>query len=239
MYKNVYFLHIPKTAGRYLYHNILWVIQDTLVENNIRIDVHHDTRLLAHQQWCESFIDDSTYIVCSLREPAEQLVSYYCHLYGLKADGTRRVPVGGDPINRESFFTWLNSVKDAYSNYQVKNILHTNLQTGLTDPLKAFAEMEIDEALLEERLSRINLLVRSSDLTEENTLKLREKLLSDLGITSESASTITGLRKNPGWQNDDSSTLYGLLNAADIKLLNKISSIDKKIYDNDSLFWHP
>lgn len=235
MYKNIYFLHIPKTAGRFVYRNLLIEMQDTLTENHVRIDVHDQAGISAHQAWCTTYIDDDTYIISIMRDPVKHLVSFYCHTQALSMKGTRISPLGGPTINKASFFNWID--QEWLKNYQVKNFIVEKESTEKFLHKELFKNAITESGLIDQKLSKVNLLLRNDDLTENNIVKIRTKILEDLGIDTSSVST--NFIVNPEFSNEDSTNLYNTLTKEEIDFLYKLSPIDKRIYEDDSYFWIP
>lgn len=235
MYKNIYFLHIPKTAGRFAYQNLLMELEGSLNEGQVRIDVHNQTGVSSHQAWCTTYIEDTTYIISIMRDPVKHLVSLYCHTQAISINGERISPLGGPTINKKDFFNWIN--QEWLSNYQSKNIMVEKESTTRFTHKELFKKPITELEPVKQKLSRINLLLRNEDLTEANIVKIRKKILEDLGI--EATSVSTNFVVNPNFSNEDSTNLYNSLTKAEKDVIYKFSPIDKQIYEDDSYFWIP
>jgi hypothetical protein len=213
-------------------------MEDTYQKSNITISVHHETGLNAHQGWCSTYISDKTYILSVFRDPVEQLVSLYCHSQGLNQGGTRWLPVGGETIAKNYFLEWVDLNVNWIENYQAKNFMVEQEAKMPYMGRKPFIGPISDVNLLEERLARTNLLIRSPDLREDkDVIAIRKKMFSDLGIPE--AEIISTTRTFSDFSNPDSSNLYSQLSEKDIETLYQLSPIDKRIYETDSYFWSP
>jgi Sulfotransferase family len=238
MYKNIYFLHIPKSAGRYVYHCALAPMESIIVENNIRIDVHHTSGANAHQMWCKVLIDDFTYIISSFRDPVERLVSHYCHVMTLNKMGLKIADKEVKPISKELFLEWVEENKNPQADFQAKNFLLETTQTLTTFDFKAlFTDVVVTEKDIKAKLKRTNLLIRSEDLTEENTKKLRQKILLDLNIDADISDIPIPI--NPYFTNELSAEIYKQLTEDEKAKLYALNPLDTKIYKTDAYFWNP
>ena len=89
----------------------------------------------------------------------------------------------------------------------------------------------IDEALLEKRLKRVNLLLCTKNL-KENAIKIQEKIFLDFdiaGIPIES-------RKNGSLFNPYSQYFYGKFSNSEKESLRQYSNIDKNIYEKSQYY---
>ena len=78
-YNKFYFLHIPKTGGRFFTKYIVNQIEDALKQNNIDI-IKPPDNALKHGGWHKD-IDDNTYIVSVFRDPVEFFISAISHMH--------------------------------------------------------------------------------------------------------------------------------------------------------------
>lgn len=230
--KNLYFLHIPKAGGRYIYYNICSPIEDILMKNNIKIDVHHSSKIRAHQFWNEDFIKNDTYILSNFRDPAKQIVSFYCHIKFLNSNGIL-LKDSFDGIDSGSMFNWVENNLEIISNYQSKNFLTTLPENkNMDDNLLSF---NVDKQLLNERLNRLNLFLKIDNIKDKNLSKITNKILLDLNI-KEKVNNKTVIKKET-FENIYSKKLFESLSKKDKELLYNISSVDSEVYNTNKYFW--
>jgi len=233
-YKNFYFLHIPKTGGRYVKSYIL---------NQLNNQVDIISKNERHSGWI-SDIDDSTYIFSILRDPVKLVCSQYAHLVSQKAgliedsldmeNHTDRVKENIININldREHFLKWVYANPWMY-NLQSKEILNGSTENrNVMDIIvqKYTFNNNVDKELLYDRLNRINLLVRQTSLY--NPESVAQKLCSDLNI--EMAGDLE--KDNSIYHNIASSNLYKQLTKEDIAWIEDLFAVDVEIYNNHSIF---
>lgn len=245
-YNKVYFLHIPKTGGRFLNRYILTPIEQTLNNNGIELVKSNQGKLFdrQHAGW-PSWIDDKTYIISVFREPCEFFVSAVCHA---AADQNGL-------IDRENWHIVKNNGNDLVVDKQEidnalflwKYINNFQSQNFILDPGKnnmsifhaAMSNYEnsgtIDKEELYSRINRVNLMIRHSDLKSMDYSILINKISNDLKINIE---LDTSNLNRQHFKNDASSLLFKSLNQEDKDYILQSFEIDKEIYENDSLFWN-
>jgi hypothetical protein len=232
-YKNFYFLHIPKTGGRYVRTYIL-----NQLEN--KIDILGDDR---HDGWIDDISDD-TYVFSILRDPVKYVCSLYAHTVSHKAGfiessndrGRHTDFIKKDIVNisldKKYMFDWL-AVNPWRYNLQSKEILHgTTGKKNVIDNIvqKYIFHSNVDKELLYKRLNRINLLVRQTSLY--NAESVAQKICDDLGI--EMAGEIE--KDNLTYHNIASTNLYNSLTEEDKAKIEELFDIDLEIYNNHSIF---
>jgi len=175
MYKSFYFLHLDKTISINIDASWMTALYQVLERNGINVDLNKQH--YNHNFWRE--FDDETYIFSVIRDPAARACSDFCHLMlyddfnlfkGKEDLYTLRHDLNRTPENLQH---WLDTIHTP--NYQTRAICENNV------------------SVLQERLDRINLLVKTEDFGKDNQLNLFNKILSDFGIPPvESAPLITG-----------------------------------------------
>jgi len=230
-YKNFYFLHIPKTGGRYVKAYILSQLKDTL--NILPITDRHEG-------WVE--VNDDTYIFSILRDPVEFACSLYAHEVMQKAKLMENVLINSkEYLNRNISNVYLDKkylIAYYMANPWAKNLQSKHILNSRTDSKRitdviihryTFTD-EIDKDLLYKRLNRINLLVRQSSLYKPESIA--KKLCNDLDI--KMAGDIE--EDNLIFHNIASSNLYNSLTQEDKDWLEEFFSLDVEIYNNHSIF---
>lgn len=158
--KSFYHLHVSRTNGRFLHK---YVLKDILQASK-----SHDKKFLipevipenwTHHGW-NDLIDDDTYIICSLRDPVEAIVSYNLSFSAI--------------VNKEDFFNRINLV----TNIQSRSFIRW--EKNKVDPHE---DVELDKDLILSRLRRINLLIDSKDINIDSYSKIKKKIADDLDFS--------------------------------------------------------
>ena len=218
-YNKLYFMHIPKTGGRYIIYNVLDQIRQQLKENNVEV---LNSGKFDHSNWY-SKIDDQTYIVSVLRDPVEQCISLYTHEKTTTQGGQLKTDTDIF-LSKKDFYTKINKIKN-YKNFQSKCFI--------SDEKYGFGlhreEVIIDKDILQKRLNRVNLLLNQNNL---NAKKIQEKIFLDLGINGKiNDSSSKGLYYNP-----HSEYFYNQFSDNEKKYIKEYNSIDDDIFKNSKYF---
>jgi hypothetical protein len=228
-----YFLHIPKTGGRYVRTHII-----SHIENKIQF--LDEAR---HSGWVDG-IDDNTYVFSILRDPVKYVCSLYAHAVAQKAglieasnDKGRHTDfikrnIVDIHLDKKYMFDWLAANPWLY-NLQSKEILHgSSANKDVIDNIvqKYIFNNNVDKELLYERLNRINLLVRQVSLY--NPESIVQKLCTDLNI--DLAGEIE--KDTSIFHNVASSNLYNTLTEEDKINIRDMFHIDNEIYNDHSIF---
>jgi hypothetical protein len=241
-YNKVYFLHIPKTGGRFLTKSILRPMENTLKDNGIEL-VKSPEDMRQHAGW-PSWIDNQTYIITVFRDPCEFFVSAVCHSEAGKKkmideDNWHILKDMGESltVSKEELFDTLMRW-DYLENFQSKNLMiepedKSVIQQAMADHSQ---NKLINESLIYEKLKRINLVIRHKDLRNMDYSLLIKKISQDLEVDVE-----IGLSDINGdiFKNKASEVLFNSLNEKEKDIISQMFTLDKKIYEDDSLFWQP
>jgi hypothetical protein len=231
MTKKIRHIHIPKTGGTYLKNAFFFPFYEKSIILGEDYDCAVDKKR-PHKCWYD--IDDNSYIITSFRDPVERTVSHYCELM----NRTPEIPYAS--INK--FRQWINENNNYISNFQSKNILYTlkdddDQQNAIFFyKLKGFLEIDnIEKDKLLQRLKRIDLLIKDSQITPSGFKGFAKKMISDLDSKVDnnffSLETIINYSKQ-------SKELYNMLSPDDIANLQEINYIDLEVYNNNNLFWN-
>lgn len=226
-YKTFYHLQIAKCGGTYLNNIIINQISDILLNNSIKvIDGEH------HLGWQEK---EKTYTVSCLRDPVKRTVSHYAYNY-------LNLPYS-DNENNSSFIGWVKKYEKFISNYQVKNFLYTrNVSLLKSSPNifvpeqnKKFMLVELDKTFAMEKISKINILLKDTQLNYKTCENIGKKILKDFNI-------IDNIKINKNKEHDHninklSLQIYNNLTKKEIDYLYKINSLDSEIYFSEELYF--
>jgi hypothetical protein len=241
-YNKVYFLHIPKTGGRFLTKYILRPMEETLAKHGIEyLRMPEDMR--QHGGW-PFFIDDETYVVSLFREPSEFFVSTVCHAAAGRAeliDKENWHVIRGENLNveKEELFSKL-SYWHYMKDFQAHNFALSPDPAAMSVIKEAQffhdEQKEYDEELIYDRINRTNLFIRTDELKNMDYTLLVKKISEDLGV--ELDVDLSEIDKTY-FKNDASKRLFDSLTQSEKDLILENFTLDKKIYENDSLFWNP
>jgi hypothetical protein len=239
-YDKVYFLHIPKTGGRFFTKYILDAVEDILKQNDIEI-IKPPKNALKHGGWNKD-IDDNTYVISIFRDPVEFFVSAVAHMAGEQAG---IIDQNKDYISKEgssvldidkSFL--FNRLKELsyMKDFQSQNFLLSPQELPLvTEARRQYNKNKtIDYDTIKERIDRVNLLIRHSDLRFMDYSVLLKKISEDLDISID---IDTSLADRNHYKNNSSEILFNKLTKEDRELIYNSFLFDKQIYENNSLFW--
>lgn len=241
-YNKVYFLHIPKTGGRFLNKYILEPISDQLKENGIEL-IKLPDNVLKHGGWSE-LINDNTYIISIFRHPVEFFVSALSHMIsdekGLIDKENNFILKDSDQLTTIPVSEIYNTLPDLpyLKNFQSQNfILDPKGKSIMHASMNSYAKgFLIDISLLYERIKRVNLMIRHNDLKNMDYSLLANKIGEDLDINLKF--NVDHINKTY-FKNNSSEILFNKLNEEDKNFILKSFDLDMKIYNDNSLFWIP
>lgn len=244
-YTSFYFLHVPKTGGRFLSKYIIDPIKKQLSENGIEVLKNpelQNAKRNRHVGWHWG-INSETYIVSCFREPVEWACSYFIHMmyieFGALDMDNEAIVIKNieKKFNGEDLIKWLTENK-FLQNYQSKNYI---LGAGNNSSIKHEIILhnkndgEINKNFLYKRLQRVNLLFRQGDLKNIEPSLLVEKISQDLGIKIDYRPFED--IDNSYYANNASKALYDSLSNFERDSIKSLLAIDVEIYNNDTLFW--
>jgi hypothetical protein len=231
-----YHLHIPKTAGNYVRSELTSSLEESFKENDIAF-------VVGHLCWVQ-YIDQYTYIFSTLRDPAKRTASHFAFMVRSPYFNLDDISIEDrDNPSVKDFMTWLDTYPHYINNFQAKNLIFNPPTHGSTEPNNffffkepSFLEMSLDEAKVWENVKRIDLLMKDTQLTDENMKASKQHIFDSFGISESKTQHIMDGYK---WHNvtENSKKLYNRLSRSDIDKLYDINKLDSEIYFTDSLFW--
>jgi hypothetical protein len=239
MHNSFYFLHIPKTAGRFFTHNIVAPLRDPLIKNGIH-SFYDREKYVAHQHW-GNFIDKNTYVTSLIRDPIKHAVSSYCHYTMLDVTAQRTVPLGLEEFNKYDMFKWWEYHLDFISNQQSKNFLIEDPGIREDGSKIGYGESQImkncivTKEIILKKLEDVSLLIKSENLSLQNVSNIHKKILGDFNI--HNVEIKHKIQKASNYWNPDSTRIYNSLNEKDKEKIFSYSPIDAEIYNTSSLFY--
>jgi hypothetical protein len=240
-YNKIYFLHIPKTGGRFFTKYILEPNEAILKENGIDL-IKLPANVMRHGGWHKD-IDEKTYIISVLRDPVEFFASLTAHMFvdenGLMDNKNNQIIIDQSitlDIDKEYLFNTIEEL-EYLKNFQSQNFTLTPSNTSFIGcSRKNYNKFgtEIDTELLYERIKRTNLMIRHTDLKSMDYSVLINKISDDLGV--KLGLDISFMDKEL-YKNNSSKILFEKLSTKDKEKIYNSFLLDKEIYENDSLFW--
>ena len=223
MKNKFYFLHIPKTGGRFINMNIINPLRPLLESKGIKVyPMGEDIYKPNHDNWNTNFIDDNTYIMTIFRDPAKRTVSQFIEQEGGSPDFEEK-------NNVEYFLNWVKNNVDTI-NTQSKSLF---INKSIYKTNNHDYNFQINKNDLNLKLKRINLILKHQHMNELFCHKIQSKIINDLNINTEKKlyPTINNLFIN-GISNILSKEMFNKLNKNQINFLYNNSSIDSEIYFN-------
>jgi hypothetical protein len=232
-FDSFYFLHIPKTAGRYFTHNVVVPVAPVIKEHGIHSHYDRDT-YVAHQFWAD-FINEKTYVVSLLRDPVQHLVSLYSHFSVLGDSAQHKIPIGAEEYNKDAMFEWMIRNNETVKNVQSKNFLISRVENGFIYSPET-RDCVVTNEIIFDKLKNVSLLIKSEELSLKNTKQAYNKILSDLGVPAKKPEQKLQSRAN-SW-NPDSTRIYSTLTEKEKEKILEFNSIDAEVYNTKSLFYN-
>ena len=243
-YNKVYFLHIPKTGGRFLTKYILRPMENILKDNGIEL-VKSPEDMRQHAGW-PSWIDDQTYVITVFRDPCEFFVSSVCHAAAgrkglIDQENWHIIKEDGKDlrVDKQELYDTLarwEYIKD----FQSQNFVlspNPEIRSVIQESISHHANnIVINKQDVYDKINRTNLMIRTKDLKSTDYSLLVNKISKDLEIEINLDFSQTNKEY---FKNNASEFLFDTLTQEDKDYINKNFMLDKEIYENDSLFWNP
>lgn len=244
-YTSFYFLHVPKTGGRFLNKYVIEPVKKQLSENGIEVLENPklpNAKRNRHVGWNWK-INPETYVISCFREPVQWACSYFIHMMyvDLGALDMENEAIVSKTIDKEfngkDVIKWLTENK-FLQNYQSKNFIlgageGSSIKHEIVRHQKMYDDLDID--LLYKRLNRVNLLFRQGDLKKMEPSLLVEKISQDLNVKIDYSPF--EYIDSDYYSNNASKLLYDSLSNFEKDSIMSLMSIDVDIYNNNVLFW--
>jgi hypothetical protein len=216
-YNKFYFLHIPKTGGRYLNEIAIYPISGELKARGINWLNTED-----HDGWIKE-IDEDTYTVCILRDPVKTACSFFLFFYD--NGNLQKLNLKNDAI--------LNQVRLFFFQFLKRDLWIHNMQSKFLK--RSCADLPIEESfnypvldkdLLYERFNSISFLF-TQDYLESNPLDVANRIFDDIGIHPSKIN----ITKTDEFRQPSSKILYDSLSQDEIDLISSYFEFDYEIYN--------
>jgi hypothetical protein len=205
---------VSKSGGRFLHEYVLKDLIDITRDTDIEY-VFPKTEDInwTHHGWNDSIAND-TYIISSLRDPVEAIVSYRMQHGGL--------------TDKDHLFASINHI----ANIQSRSFIQWD--NNVIDPKK---NVEFDKDLIISRLNRIDLLLDSKDINIRTYNKIKRKIADGVGIKGVKyidSIEDTNIFKTPGVKEFCDS-----LTEEEIEIIKKANYMDVELYEAAKSLFFP
>jgi len=235
--KIFYHLHIPKTGGTSLNLFLNKTIYPILKSNNIEIYTQNnniDIIPISHNGWKP--INNNIYIISSMRDPVKRCISQYVFLDNFKKNNN--FDIANTDINKKTFLEWFYKNENILSNYQLKNLFYCQDGSFYPEELDGNSpEININVLpieIIKKNLSKINILIKTENITELNLKLMYYKILKDFNIDIKEKYEYKENIKQ--YVNNKSLDIYNSLTKSEINFIEVINSIELEIYNTESYF---
>lgn len=213
-----YFLHCPKTGGRYVTENVVNVFRPDLASKNIAPSQY---LAFGHNAWKPVIDNPDMFIFSIFREPIKRIVSHYVYFY---------TDHRAELCTKEKMFAALEAdVLDSKRivNYQSQFILDDSGEFYGTPS----TPITLDKDLLFQRLSRIDMPIRTESLSKEVCNNILLKIYDVAGVTPVDTSLLPHVQK-PEYTSELSKNLYESLTAKEKERLLELNYMDAEVYES-------
>lgn len=214
--KDLWYFHIPKTAGRALKENVFDVLENDLYGYaNLKYNDHNSFSQLDNNNSCSISI---------IRNPVERTISHWLYFY----KNARRI---NPELEKKEMIDYLiNHPESCLINYQSKFISTEINNYGIEKDIFGYTP---DMNLVKKRINSITYLLDSQNQNNE----LYQKLLDDIKLNFGVLDNKKQLFKNTyKYKNKHSQDVFNSLNIKEVKLLEEIMHLDMEVYCSSSFF---
>ena len=220
MSDSVYFLHIPKTGGRFIRNNIFRYLGEHL--SNIGIDAKTKDIQVSHKGIFS--LKDNQYSFSFFRDPVKRMVSHYLFFNAIFSEDF-------SVEDKNIMMDWIESQDNLY-NYQSKYLSYCDNNLYENFNHIPFLETDINDVM--PNISRLNRFHRTSDINNNLVLSIFNDIQDYLELPEKVLDRpiiVVGTEINVA-----SESMYSLLSESDKQLIAELNSVDMEIYNTDSLF---
>lgn len=215
--KSIYHMHIPKTGGRYLDSAVMSFLNYDCQLNSI--DPRYALKT-SHQGWKP--VDEETFIFTTVRNPVERTISHYMFFNpSLWTQDISEVKYG--------LFKYLENPSNQFIlDYQTKYICSTihDMEVQLNNGFV----YNLD--LLDERLSRINIIAKTSEISDNFCTYVYRQSCDWLGIEGHQKDIISIRKRDDIFINDRSQEVIDSLTQEEAEFIQSINQLDMNLYNS-------
>ena len=233
-FDSFYFLHIPKTAGRFIREEVIYPLVPTITGAGISFIGHTLEPNPFHIGWVDE-ISQKTYLVSSFRNPVEQAVSYFCERttnWGRHVNAP--ASMADEMFTKEKMLRQIKKVPYFYENHQSKFFMYNGAWMNSSKRDYSLDPKDHQE-LIYGRVRRLNLFLKINP-EPFYSIPLAKKICLDLNIVFPERKFSSNEGFLPIFTNERSKRIYSELTEGEKDFIMEMSSLDAEIYFNDSLF---
>lgn len=213
----VYFLHIPKTGGKFVSDNLMSYLNRACKLNGLST---REALIDGHFGW--SAVDDQTIIICAVRNPVPRTISHFLYY------NTNNLTLSAPEI-KTNLFSYLE--ENSYmSNYQSKFICSTTTEM---ERLLDSQEMDCGTEDLTERMARIDFLIKTDSVSNESMVALYNLSCDHLGISDSRVLSLPTLYIK-SYTSEISAAVFDSLTASETQTLENMNFLDMNLYESAS-----
>jgi len=216
-FDSIYYLHIHKTGGRWLFLKSHEVLKNLIDLNKFKI-LNPSGTDESHWGWIPE-ITNKTFIYTSFREPVKQICSLYVH-----SNNIEKIK-----LDKNKFFKDLKAYPNLYSNNQSKHLCYNNMNGILNIWAEKCPQPSLELAM--KRIKRINciFLINNNILTKKD---LTNKFINKNILDNTDNDILDNTdNKNYLFSNDCSKILYNSLTDEEKEIVRSYSPIDQQVYN--------
>lgn len=222
----VYFFHIPKTSGRFLYVNLFLIIEHEMLVRGI----DYDPILKGYGHRSCSILDSSKITgIVFLRNPVERTVSHYLHIL---------YPTMTNDIETDKYnlLKYLDENPNSHIiNYQTKYLSYTGEEEFIDIEGNILTQNITDYEFLlaKERLSKIKYVFNMNQQSKKLIEFMTTDLCNHFNITYSEETKNTNFYHS-SIKNKMSKYIYDNLTTKEKNIIENIMSYDMELYNSTS-----
>lgn len=215
--KPIYFFHIPKTSGRYIFANVFNILKYDLIEK--RGQASDKLKTFGHRA-LTPIDNNEIFSLLILRDPVQRTISHYLHIYEKKLTNNIKK-------DKKMFFKFLNNENgNKLKNYQCKYISYSG-KDEFIDIYSSNLPNETNQSIIKSRISKVDLLMKTEEINKNSVEYIFKISEENLNLQSRYKKVNVHY---PTIINKESKILYDSLSKKEIVKLEEFLDEDMDLY---------